>query len=106
MCTWVESLMLSVCDVIQTVGYPAMSQSYSSNSAQQNLTPVQQHVVQQYIHQKTQSGTGQNYAKKKVYAPPQNQQSFYCDICKISCASALVMWSKLVLNFPDMTCSL
>lgn len=97
------------------VGYPAYSQSsYASAanayykhlkesknnaasqvtgsynvSSQQNLTPVQQQVVQQYIHQKTQ-GTGQTYTKKKVYMPPQNPQTYYCEVCKISCASALV----------------
>lgn len=69
-----------------TQGYSAPSTAPSASNAA-NLTPVQQQVVRQYISQKTQ---GNNYQKKKVYTPPVNPETYYCEVCKISCASALV----------------
>ena len=56
-----------------------------SSQNQSNLTLQQKQVVQHYIQQKT------NQAPiKKPYKPPAQQQMFYCDVCRISCASAAV----------------
>lgn len=66
---------------------------YQAQPTAASLTPVQQHVVQQYIHQKQGSGPANyNNNKKRLYTPPQNPQTYYCEVCKISCASALVWW--------------
>ncbi len=78
--------------IVQVIAYqPQQQQQQSQQQSQQtpaSLTPVQQQVVQQYIHQKNVGS--QPYQKKRTYTQPTSNQTYYCDICRISCASQLV----------------
>lgn len=74
-------------------------QQQSQQQSQQHLpsssyTPQQEQVISQYIQQKHQSPSGTtNFPGRKPQRPypsPQQQPIYYCEVCRISCASAAV----------------
>ena len=80
-------------------GYASSANAYFKQKQQQqrqtpqssSITPQQQHVIEQYINQKQQPSTNFGGRKpQRPYPPPQQQPIYYCEICRISCASAAV----------------
>ena len=65
--------------------------SSASFGSTANYTSSQENVIANYIAQKT-SGTAAGVGKFPVRKPynPNNQAVYFCDICKISCASSMV----------------
>ena len=68
--------------------YMPSSASYASTAS---YTSTQEKVIANYIAQKTAGGGGAagKFAGRKPYNPS-NQTVYFCDICKISCASSMV----------------
>ena len=64
--------------------YIPSSASYGSTGS---YTSTQEKVISNYIAQKAMGGGGG--VGKKPYNP-NNQAVYFCDICKISCASSMV----------------
>ena len=72
---------------------PSSAPSYTPSSASYgstgSYTSTQEKVISNYIAQKAMGGGGGGGVGKKPYNP-NNQAVYFCDICKISCASSMV----------------
>ena len=80
--------------ILQTVRPVASAPSYTPSSASftnaGSYNSAQEKVIANYIAQKTGSVTGLGkFAGKKPYNAS-NTTVYFCDICKISCASSMV----------------
>jgi hypothetical protein len=75
-----------------TPSYTPSSASYPS-TASYNTT--QEKVIANYIAQKTAVGSGVGKFQNKRPYNPNNQAVYFCDVCKISCASSMTYKTHL-----------
>ena len=91
----------------------------SGDGSFSSMTPQQQKVIRDYVVARGGGGAGRggksgqaakNFLKKKTY---ENQQEFYCEVCKVGCGSSLVslcpslfLLFLLSLLFPFLLASL
>ena len=77
--------------VKSTYSTPSYTPSSASYPNPASYNAAQEKVIASYIAQKTGGGGGgaAKYQNKKPYNP-NNQAVYFCEVCKISCASSMV----------------
>ena len=86
----------------QTAGYKGNTYQAGSYNQTSDVTPQQQRVIQQFVHQKTYGGHARNAIKKPKY---QSSEEFYCDVCKIACGSPFVSVIMCTVYVCYSTCN-